>query len=273
MSNSPLVSVIMATFNEPKLFIEESISSILNQTYQNLELLIADDSTNSDTIKVIDDFAAADNRIILIRKKERMGFVNALNEALNQAKGDFIARMDGDDVSLPDRFDIQLSYALKHPEIDVFGGDMDIIDEHNQVKSERRYPVTSSAIQRKFIFRSPFSHPTLMFKRKIIDDGFRYNPFYKRAEDIDFLMRLYKNGYKFGNTGMKLLRYRVVGDLQNKRSRDQWVYNHKARTDNFIWTKPYFSTASWSVSLLYKYTPSFIVTMFYKRENRSHHKN
>ncbi len=268
MNKTPLVSVIMATFNEPKKFIEASISSILNQTHKNLELLIADDSTNEDTIKAIDNFAVTDSRVIIIRKPERMGFVNALNEALNKAKGDFIARMDGDDISLPNRIEIQLEFAENHPYIDVFGGDMDIIDENDTIKSERHYPITEKGIRRKFIFRSPFAHPTLMFRRKIIDNGIRYNPYYKRAEDIDFLMRLYKNGYQFGNTGQKLLRYRVVGNLQNKRSRDQWIYNHKARSENFIWSKPFFSSASWAVSLIYKYIPSFIVTLFYKRENK-----
>ena len=263
-----MVSVIMATFNEPKAFIEASIMSILNQTFRDLELLIADDSTNAETVKVIDDFAVSDSRVVVIRKAERMGFVNALNEALNLAKGDLIARMDGDDMALPKRFEIQLRYAAVHPEVDVFGGDMDIIDEQGVVQSERRYPTTPAAIQRKFIFRSPFAHPTIMFRRRIIDAGIRYNPEYKKAEDIDFLMRLYKQGYVFGNTGEKLLRYRVVGNLQHKRSRDQWIYNHKARSENFIWSKPLFSTASWLVSLAYQYAPSSVVSFFYKRENQ-----
>jgi len=263
----------MATFNEPKQFIEASITSILNQTFRDLELLIADDSTNADTIEVIDHFAASDDRVIVIRKAERMGFVNALNEALNLAKGDMIARMDGDDVSMPQRFEIQLRYAAAHPEVDVFGGDMDIIDEHDVIQSGRRYPTTPVAILKKFIFRSPFAHPTLMFNRRVVDEGFRYNPYYKRAEDIDFLMRLYKHGYVFGNTGEKLLQYRVVGNLQNKRSRDQWIYNHKARSENFIWKKPFFSAASWLVSLLYKYVPNSLVTYMYKRENSRGIKN
>ncbi len=268
MQNEPLISVIMATFNEPKQFIEESISSILNQTYRNLELLIADDSTNEETVKVIDGFASKDDRVIVIRKKERMGFVNALNEALHQAKGEYIARMDGDDISLPNRFDIQIKYASTHSEVDVFGGDMYIINEVGDVKSERHYPVKQESIEKMFVFRSPFAHPTLMFKRDIIDSGFYYNPNYKKAEDVDFLMRLYKNGYVFGNTGEKLLRYRVVGDLHNKRSKDQWAYNHKARSENFIWSKPFFSIASWFISLVYMYAPSFIVSLFYKRENK-----
>ena len=148
-----MVSVVMATFNEPKKFIEESISSILNQTHQNLELLIADDSTSEETINVIDDFAVKDERVVVIRKSERMGFVNALNECLNAAKGEFVARMDGDDISLPNRFEIQLQYAEKHPTIDVFGGDLIIVDENDREKSERLYPVTSFAIWRRFLWR------------------------------------------------------------------------------------------------------------------------
>ena len=261
------ISVIMATFNEPPKFIEDSISSILNQTYPNFELLIADDSTNNDTINVINDFANKDKRVVVIRKEERMGFVNALNVALDLAKGDFIARMDGDDISLPERFDIQLKYAEEHPEVDFFSGDVYMINERGDVISERTFPTTPKRIERRLIYRSPLSHPVLMFRRKILDAGFRYNPEYKKAEDLDFYLRLYKNGYVIGNTGTKLLKARVVGDTQKKRGHSQWYYNHRARTENFIWRKPLFSSASWFISLLYILTPSFIMTFFYSKEN------
>lgn len=268
MPSNSLVSVIMATFNEPKPFIESSISSILNQTHCNLELLVADDSTKEETVHTIDEFAAKDTRVIVIRKEQRMGFVNALNAALDVAKGDFIARMDGDDFSLPNRFELQLKYAENHHDVDVFGGDMYIMDENGTVQSERLYPTTPAAIKRRFLWRSPFSHPTIMFRRSVIDKGYRYNPEYKRAEDIDFLFRLYKGGFKFGNLGQKVLKYRVVGDLQNKRSKDQWIYNHRARTKNFIWSKPMFSSISWLISLGYKWVPTSIVSSYYKRENQ-----
>lgn len=263
-----MISVIMATFNEPKAFIDGSISSILNQTYRNLELLIADDSTKEETSHAIDAWASKDSRVVIIRKAQRMGFVNALNHALDAAKGDFIARMDGDDFSLPNRFEIQLKYAQEHSDVDVFGGDIIIVDENDTEKSERLYPTTPAAIWKRFLWRSPFAHPTIMFRRTIVDQGFRYNPEYKRAEDVDFLFRLYKNGFKFGNTGKKLLRYRVVGDLQNKRSRDQWIYNHRARTKNFIWRRPIFSTISWTISLGYLCVPNSVVSLYYKKENK-----
>lgn len=266
-NNRPLVSVIMATYNEPVHFIAQSIKSILTQTYTNLELLIADDSTSADTISTIDKLAEADNRIRIIRSNERMGFVGALNKCMDLAQGELIARMDGDDVSLPERLSIQVDFAKKNPQMGIFGGDMNIIDENANVLSERTYPTSSSAIKRMFVFRSPFAHPTIMFRRSIIDNGFRYNPEYKRAEDIDFILRLFREGYKFSNTGKKLLNYRVVGDLQKKRNRDQWIYNHRARTKNFIWRKPLFSTLSYLISLAYQIVPDIIITKYYEKEN------
>jgi len=264
----PLVSVILATFNEPPAMLTKSMRSILDQTYSNLELLVADDSTNAETRHVIDNIAASDTRVRVIRKDKRMGFVNALNEAIKASKGTLLARMDGDDISLPDRIQLQVEYATKNPDIDIFGGDMYIMDANDNIISERHYPTTPKKIKMMFLYRSPFSHPTLMFRKKIADEGLLYNPEYKKAEDIDFYMRLFKQGYKFGNTGEYLLKYRVVGDLQKKRPKDQWIYNHKARKENFIWSKPVFSSMSYTISLIYKHIPNAVVSSFYKRENK-----
>lgn len=267
MRNEPLISVIMATFNEPKQFIEESISSILSQTYRNLELLIADDSTNEITISVIDHFASMDNRVVVIRKKERMGFVNALNEALHQAKGDYIARMDGDDISLPNRFELQLKYAEDHPDIDVFGGSMHIINEKSEITAQKKYPTEKKQLNRYFIFRNPLAHPTIMFRRKIIEDGYYYDPVFKKAEDLEFYLRLTNNHFKIGNLDEFLLKYRVLGGFSGKRAKDNWKYNHKARKKNFSLKRPFFSLGSYSISLIYKHLPSAFVDYMYKREN------
>lgn len=264
--NKPLVSVIMATYNEPKDFITKSINSILHQDYKNIELLIADDSTNKDTVAAIDALASKDERIRVLRKKKRMGFVSALDYAMECSRGELLARMDGDDMALPDRISKQVKFAFEHPDIDVFGGSMNIIDENDRIVSERHYPTTPSSIKLMFLFRSPFAHPTVMFRRKVIENGFFYNPEYRKAEDIDFFMRLYKNGYKFGNLNDKLLNYRVAGDLQNKRSKVQWRYNHKARK-LFIKDKPLFSLISYLVSFIYEYIPNRIISLYYKREN------
>lgn len=267
LSEKPLVSVIMATYNEPAQFIKQSVGSLLSQTYTNIEILIGDDSTKPETIAALDSLAALDCRVKLIRKSEKMGFVPALNECLKAAKGELLARMDGDDISLPERFAVQVAYAKAHPEVDVFGGSMNIINENNEIISERRYPTKFSKMLRMFLFRSCFAHPTVMMRRKVVDEGFFYNPEYKRAEDVDFFFRLLKAGFRFGNTEEKVLNYRTVGDLGAKRPHAQWEYNFKARSTNFIWKRPLFSLVSLLVSATYLIVPPSIVSRFYKREN------
>lgn len=264
--NRPLVSVIMATYNEPRVFIEQAINSILSQSYSHFEFIIADDSTKQETIEAIDR-AASDERVRVIRKDRKMGFVNALDIALKEAKGVLLARMDADDISLPDRLEKQVAFAQDHPGIDLFGGCIFIINGQGDVVSERHYPTTPSGIMHMFVYRNPFAHPTIMFRRKIVDDGFLYDTNFKKAEDLEFYLRLYKHGYRFGNMADKLLKYRVLGDQQEKRDDDNWAYNHMARKKNFMLKHPLFSLCSWGISLAYEYAPKKIISYFYKKEN------
>src|SRR5574344_2119427 len=99
-NNNPLVTIVMATFNESPEMITKAINSILYQSYKNLELLILDDSTAIDSKNAIDSVVANDTRVKVIRKEQRMGFVPALNEGIRLSKGKYIARMDGDDIAL-----------------------------------------------------------------------------------------------------------------------------------------------------------------------------
>lgn len=267
--NQPLVSIVMATFNEPVNYVKESVESICHQTYSHLELLICDDSTRQETIAAIDEMAKADSRVIVIRKKERMGFVNALNTGLERAKGEFIARMDADDIALPDRIEKQVRFANSNPTVDLFGGHVYIINEKGDIISRRRYKTTPKAFERMFIYRNPLAHPTIMFRRKIVDDGFRYDPNFKKAEDLNLYLHLYKNGYKLSNVNEFLLKYRVLTNQQRKRKRDNWSYNHKARCI-FIWQKPLFSLLSWSISLCYQFVPGRVVNYIYKLENNDY---
>ena len=124
---TPLVSVVMATFNESPAMISNAINSIVQQTYTNWELHILDDSTNEETIKAIDSFAI-DKRILVHRFPKRAGFINSLNIGLEVSTGKYIARMDGDDFSLPDRFEKEDAYLEQHPEVMVVGGKMNIMD-------------------------------------------------------------------------------------------------------------------------------------------------
>lgn len=138
-ANKPLVSVVMTSFNEKKEIIDKAILSILNQTYENFELLIFDDSTNVETKDAI-DFYRHDPRVRVFRFSERLGFVKSLNRGLQEAKGDYIARMDGDDISLPIRFEKEVEYLEKNKDVSVIGGQINIINEYGVTISFRKYP-------------------------------------------------------------------------------------------------------------------------------------
>lgn len=268
MQNNPLVSVVMPTFNEPKRIIESSISSILHQTYGNLELLIADDSTNDETIKSIDKFAALDNRVVVIRETERMGLVRAPNRALKQAKGDYIARMDGDDISVANRLEIQLKYFNAHPEVSVLGGAMQVVDRDGNITALRKYPSEGKKLLGWMIARNPFGHPTVMFRSQLIRDGIMYDERMKKGcEDLELWLRLRNKGYKFHNMEDVLLQYRVCEDMTNKRKKDI-RQNLKARVMNFSWRYGTYDLASLLFLLVRYCSPDIATSWFYRKENK-----
>lgn len=268
MSNEPLVSVIMGTFNEPKQFIEDSISSILSQTYPNMELLIADDSNNEETVRSIDNLAIKDNRIKVIRKESRMGFVNALNIALKTAKGEFIARMDGDDVAVQDRFEKQISFFESHPEIDILGGAMNIQNDKSEITSVRYYPSGGIKLLFWMSFRDPVGHPTVMFRRKIIDNGLFYDEtMNKGCEDTEFWFRLRNNGFNIANLQEPLIDYRITVDMASKREKDNQA-NYIARRKNFSSKYFFFDTISLVSMKLRMMLPESVISWLYRKENK-----
>lgn len=265
--HKPLVTVVMATFNESAVIIRKSIESILSQTLSNFELLIIDDSTKDETKKVIDDLSA-DPRIRIIRGKKRIGFAKGLNLGFNQAKGKYIARMDGDDISMKNRLELQVNYLNKHPKVSVLGGSMYIIDESDEIISFRKYPTSKFMFRVLSTYRTPLAHPTVMLRQECVARGFYYDESFFRAEDLELWLRLQKNGFVLANMKNTLLNYRVCGDLSNKRTNDHWLYNHKARVKNFSIRNPLFSIISIFVSFTYTIMPNFIIKAFYRKENK-----
>lgn len=270
----PLVSVIIATYNEKPYFIFESINSILRQTYENMEVLIMDDSTSRDTRNALDQLANQDQRIKLLRSDERLGFVPSLNKGLALAKGTYIARMDADDIATPFRFSKQVTYLEKNPNIYVVGGQMDIINEEGTITSHRSYPLNGLKLFMFSLYRDPLSHPTVMLRRELIDCGFRYDPIMKKAEDIDLWLRIMNKHYKIANLPDTLLKYRVEDNFNKKRTdQKQKDYVAFARKRNFSLARPFFSICSVICTLIYQHMPSSIISIIYSRENNKNQGN
>lgn len=118
----PLLSVVMPVYNGEK-YLSQAIESVLNQTYKNFELIVIDDGSKDDSVRIIKQFQKNDRRIVLLVNEKNRGISNAMNRGIKSAKGEIIALAHGDDICLPNRFAKQLDYLFKHPEVGVLGRD------------------------------------------------------------------------------------------------------------------------------------------------------
>ena len=272
-ASMPKVSVVMATYNDNPGNLRIAIESILNQTYKNIELIIVDDSTDIETVSVIDDYAY-DTRVKIMREEERAGFASSLNKGLEAATGDFIARMDGDDQALPRRFEKQIKYFTEHPKTDDLGTYLNIIDQNGDITGGREYPLKGTKLALYFMVRSPLAHPTVMFRREIVDEGFRYDEDLKRAEDIDLWLKLYNNKYIIENLPEKLVNYRVDEGFIEKRvsNKEQENYVIMIRRKNVSYKRPFFSVASYIMTFVRKIVSDGFKQKRYNKENYSSNK-
>ncbi len=206
-----LISILLSTYNEPIKMIEESITSILNQTYKNIELiLINDNAQNRELDKLLSNYEKKDCRIKYIKHNANMGLVKSLNEGLQYAKGNYIARMDADDISVNDRLENQLKY-IKDTNYDMIGGNIIKIDEYKNKIGELKVPSEFEKIKKYQIYGSCILHPTWFVKKEVYETLNGYREIYA-CEDYDFILRAILKGYKVGNIDKTVLFYRIRGN-------------------------------------------------------------
>ncbi|SHF57715.1 Glycosyl transferase family 2 [Desulfacinum infernum DSM 9756] len=203
-SSNPLISVILPVFNAEN-FVEESIESILSQTANDLELIVIDDGSEDGSWEKIRAAASRDGRIRPLRNKKNRGLIYTLNKGLLESKGFYVARMDADDISLPDRLASQIEFMKEH-NVDFCGCWIRLLGSIR--KRVICFPETDIGFKTLLLFQTPFSHPTLVMRRKIIHAGFRYRSDAVHAEEYDLAVQLAKY-YRMGNVPKVLLLYRV----------------------------------------------------------------
>lgn len=207
MNNNILISVVMPVYNAEK-YLDEAIQSILTQTYNNFEFIIINDGSTDKSLEIIEKYKNQDKRIILISRENR-GLIYSLNEGIEKANGTYIARMDGDDISLPKRFEEQIIFMEENSEIGVCGSWIEVFGK--EINSTIwKIPTNNDELRVRLLFSVAFGHPTVMMRKEIIDNyKLRYNELYKDAEDYKFWIDFSKYT-KFGNIPKILLRYRYV---------------------------------------------------------------
>lgn len=215
ISNHPRITVLMPVYN-CELYIKESIDSILNQTFSDFEFIIIDDASTDETLSIIRSYD--DNRIKLIKKPLNTGYTNSLNHGLSIAKGEYIARMDGDDISLPERFAKQVAFLDTNPETVLIGTFFKIIGRDKIIT----VPEYHDAIKLAMLKDCCIAHPTVIIRKSCLDKfSLIYDEKKEPAEDYDLWTRLLAVG-KLHNLQEVLLHYRVhSSQVSHKRNEQQ----------------------------------------------------
>ena len=205
--DTPLISVLMSTYNETTKELDESINSILQQTYSNFEFLIINDNPNNYELeKTLKSYK--DSRIKIIHNEENLGLVKSLNSGLKYCNGQYVARMDADDISCPSRIQDELLY-LQNNRLDMVGSYIEAIDENGKtIKPLMRFPKNHNQIVKFMRWGSCICHHTWLLKREVCFElqGYRKTP---HCEDYDFILRAIAHGYKVGNIPKVELSYRI----------------------------------------------------------------
>ena len=220
-----MISIIMSTYKEEENLLRESIESILNQTYKDFEfIIILDFPENNLHKKIIEEYSKIDNRIRFFVNENNLGLTGSLNRGLSLAKGEYIARMDADDISLPYRLERQLEYIKKN-QYDLIGGITQMIDEDgNSIYSIQKVPTDFNKIKKALRYGQCIAHPTWLGRKEVFDylNGYRNIPL---CEDFDFTLRVVLNGFKISNLNETVLKYRMTkNSISRNNLYDQYLY-------------------------------------------------
>jgi|APSaa5957512535_1039671.scaffolds.fasta_scaffold06402_5 glycosyltransferase involved in cell wall biosynthesis len=189
MNNDPIISVIMPVFNGGDL-LNKAIESILGQTFENFEFIIINDGSTDETAEVVRGYASSDSRIIFI-DQDNIGLTKSLNKAIKTSKGNYIARIDADDVSALNRFETQMEWMK--------GGKYDLCCSRTYLLNSNRISPGLSYYMPKRIqmfFRNPFIHGTFLIKRKALDIVGLYDEDFIYSQDYKLICDFYRNNLK-----------------------------------------------------------------------------
>lgn len=205
----PLVSVIMGVYNcKNYKMLEESVLSIVHQTFTDWEFIICNDGSTNNTENMLNQIENLDSRIRIISYKKNKGLSTALNMCIQKAKGKYIARQDDDDISYPNRLEVQVDFLNKNPEYAIVGCIADVYDD-NGIWGEYNLPQKPQKLD--FLWNNPFAHPTVVMRKEAltISGNYRVAKETKKSQDYDLFMRMYANGYVGYNIQTKLYKYRI----------------------------------------------------------------
>jgi len=203
-----MISVLMSVYNETVEEISQSIDSILTQSYRHFELIVVvDNPTYTIAIDLLSEYAKLDSRVKIIVNKENIGLAMSMNVAAEVASGEYMLRMDADDICMPDRFQMQYD-IINGSKYDLVCGNYDFIDENGEALQQKASVYTDKQISVLLPYRNIIHHPTVIMRAETFRrmGGYRN---YKCAQDYDLWLRMKKAGCNFHMMPEKLIKYRV----------------------------------------------------------------
>lgn len=212
------ISVVMSVYNGEQ-HLRESIESILNQTFTNFGFIIVNDGSTDASLEIIKGYD--DAKIRIINNEENIGLTKSLNKAIKEARGEYIARQDADDISLPNRLELQHEFLEKHPEVALLGTGIYVIDEKGD-KIEKR--IMHPNPKKSLLKGNRFIHGSVMFRKSVIDELGAYNETLKYSQDYELWLRLSKK-YNVRNLTAPLYKLRMHrGSILSKKVEEQQMY-------------------------------------------------
>ena len=226
---NPFISVILPVYNA-ELYLKEAIDSILNQTFGDFELLIYNDGSSDQSDAIITSYS--DPRIVHTIYEQNIGLIQVLNNGLSESKGKYIARMDADDISLPNRFEEQLKFLEKHPDHGICGTQVKLIGSEGMLNK----PCEDESL-RWWIFKgSPLAHPSIMLRTSVIRDcNLSFNHEAYVVEDFELWWRMAFHT-KMANLNQVLLHYRIHDQQVSSAKKEIQYANFRASQTDFIKT-------------------------------------
>ena len=207
---TPFVSIIMSCFNETDQELKSSIESILNQSYRDFEFIIVNDNPQKDRLKkILESYKLDDIRVKIINNETNIGLAKSLNKALSFSRGKYIARMDADDISYPNRLEKQVEYFKAHIDCDIISTNRDDIDEEdNIIRKSSAIIVDDKAIPQILKYGSIITHPSVMIKAETLKKLNGYRAF-KSSQDYDLWLRMVSFNCHFHIMPEVLIKYRI----------------------------------------------------------------
>ncbi len=230
MPNKGLVSVVMPVFNGAQ-YLKDAIYSIQQQTYSHWELIVVDDGSKDETKNILHSLAQYDQRMRLYGHDSNRGLPASLNTGLQHARGEWIARMDSDDLAAPERFETQIDFLIKNPEYGLAGSQGWLIDERGGKQQESKFPTEHQACIDAIVKgESPFFHSSWMLTYRCFEKVGFYNSWLFSGEDKDYWLRVSEQ-CKVGNLNQNLLQYRIHNAAFTTRTISQRKFYRKLIID------------------------------------------